>query len=166
MYRHVPVHALSPPYSTTYPSCDMCVLCVRACRCTCVKHSCTRSSYSKYACVTCRNITFIILDRLEGAAAAQEQALRLMRSSLLRGQYPLCCELLRFVVPPSDQDADNGRLMSPGDSGMQSCALGVSRTYLFYTIPILCLYYTYTIPILMRMLPCRTLVAGGRNEHS
>ncbi len=35
---------------------------------------------------------------------AQAQALRLMRASLRRGQYPLCCELLRFVVPPSMAD--------------------------------------------------------------
>ncbi|GIL70747.1 hypothetical protein Vretifemale_1461 [Volvox reticuliferus] len=55
----------------------------------------------------------LIIDRLEGAPAAQEQALRLMRSSLQRGQYPLCCELLRFVVPPADQDTDSGRLVSP-----------------------------------------------------
>ncbi len=55
--------------------------------------------------------------RLEGASAAQEQALRLMRSSLLRGQYPLCCELLRFVVPPADQDAEAIRVLTPGDLG-------------------------------------------------
>ncbi|KXZ55895.1 hypothetical protein GPECTOR_2g1446 [Gonium pectorale] len=48
----------------------------------------------------------LIIDRLEGAPAAQAQALRLMRSSLQRGQYPLCCELLRFVVPPSPAEAD------------------------------------------------------------
>ncbi|PNH03537.1 Protein RIC1, partial [Tetrabaena socialis] len=54
----------------------------------------------------------LIIDRLEGAPAAQAQALRLMRSSLRRGQYPLGCELLRFVVPPSDHDLE-GRMSGP-----------------------------------------------------
>ncbi len=52
--------------------------------------------------------------RLEGAATAQAQALRLMRASLRRGQYPLCCELLRFVVPP---DADHETAGEEGEGG-------------------------------------------------
>lgn len=69
----------------------------------------------------------LIIDRLEGAGAAQVQALRLMRASLRRGQYPLCCELLRFVVPPSPSETElegaaaAARLSGAGPSGERAC---------------------------------------------
>ncbi len=46
----------------------------------------------------------LVVDRLEGAPAAHALALRLIRASLRQGQYFLCAEILRFIVPPGEMD--------------------------------------------------------------
>lgn len=40
--------------------------------------------------------------RLEGAELAQHYALRLAQSALKRGQFVLCAEILRFLIPPRE----------------------------------------------------------------
>jgi len=41
-----------------------------------------------------------VVDRLEGPHLAQAQALHLVRITLRRGQFGLCAEILRFMMPP------------------------------------------------------------------
>ncbi|KAL0053131.1 hypothetical protein WJX82_001373 [Trebouxia sp. C0006] len=46
----------------------------------------------------------LIVDRIQGAQEAHGLALRLIQASLEAGQYDLASELLRFLIPPGDND--------------------------------------------------------------
>ena len=46
----------------------------------------------------------VIVDNLEGPAAAYALCLRLIRVTVAEGQYDLTADLLRFVVPPGDDN--------------------------------------------------------------
>ncbi|KAK9828450.1 hypothetical protein WJX72_000056 [[Myrmecia] bisecta] len=47
----------------------------------------------------------LIVDRIEGAQAAHKLSLRLIQEALEGGQYELAAELLRFVIPPGENDS-------------------------------------------------------------
>jgi hypothetical protein len=75
----------------------------------------------------------IVVDRLEGPHLAQSLALRLIRQTLRRGQYELCAEILRFMMPPGFRvrgptpgvDRSNGKVTiggaGGGKAGRMSC---------------------------------------------
>ncbi|KAG1677057.1 hypothetical protein FOA52_001227 [Chlamydomonas sp. UWO 241] len=44
----------------------------------------------------------LVIDRLEGASVAHTQAIRLIQLALLRGEYALVGDLLRFILPPGE----------------------------------------------------------------
>lgn len=59
-------------------------------------------------CVLCR--------RLEGPQAAQRFAVQLIKMALKRGQFYLCAEILRFLIPPREGVVQWGPCSPPGSS--------------------------------------------------
>ncbi|KAH7624062.1 hypothetical protein Ndes2526B_g01314 [Nannochloris sp. 'desiccata'] len=58
----------------------------------------------------------LIVDRVEGASKAHGLALRLVRSALTASSYGLAADLLKFLMPPGENEL--AELTSPGQSGL------------------------------------------------
>jgi hypothetical protein len=61
----------------------------------------------------------LVVDRLEGATIAHALAVRLIRASLRQGQYFLCAEILRFIVPPGEMESFLGMYDGQGREGQE-----------------------------------------------
>lgn len=62
--------------------------------------------------------------RLEGAELAQDFAVRLVRVALTRGQFYLCAEILRFLIPPHDGGAVAWGPAAPASTAAGTAAAG------------------------------------------
>lgn len=60
----------------------------------------------------------LIVDRIEGAGKAHGLALRLIRSALAASSYGLAADLLRFLMPPGENEL--AELVSPGQIGLDN----------------------------------------------
>jgi hypothetical protein len=67
----------------------------------------------------------LVVDRVEGPAAAAGPALHLLKAALEAGRYPLAAELLRFACPPGGWDGEEG-----GGAAAHAPALTPTRTAL------------------------------------
>eukprot|EP00891_Asterochloris_glomerata_P001441 jgi/Astpho2/1441/e_gw1.00025.4.1_t len=64
----------------------------------------------------------LIVDRIEGPQAAHGRALQLIQAALEGGAFELAAELLRFIIPPEDQDI----LGSPSGNNAEAHANGMA----------------------------------------
>lgn len=67
----------------------------------------------------------LIVDRVEGAGKAHGLALRLVRSALAASSYGLAADLLRFLMPPGENEL--AELVSPGQSGLDDYNSAASK---------------------------------------